>query len=616
MYLMDPDGRIVSWNIGAERIKGYPAEEVIGRHLSLFYMPEDAAAAYRLLAKALARGSAEAEGWRVRRDGSRFWAGVVVTALYDHEHRHIGFAKVTRDLTLDHARRERVRRLREIELAASEQRFATFAQHLPGLAWIKDLKGRYVYVNDAALRAFGAPEREVIGHTDAELFDAEIAEEYRVNDSRALESWTGIQAVEQLRDRHGCVRHSIVSKFPVADGQGNFHRIGGVAIDITERVAAENALVDADRRKTEFLATLAHELRNPLAAIRNAVHLLRRGPDRPDTPVGDLLERQLQQLVRLVDDLLDVSRVSTGKLVLQRRPLDLREIVTNAVEASGMAMAGRRGITTNYPDVPVIVDGDAVRLAQVVTNLLSNAIKFTADTGHIDITLTAGEGEAGITIRDDGAGIDPRLVDRIFDMFAQLDPLSQPSQGGLGIGLTLARHFVVLHGGRIEASSAGPGTGSTFTVTLPRLHEAEPAIRQPAMEDRLAGQRVLVVDDNHDAADSTAMVLSVMGAETRCAYDGPSALESVAAWNPGAVILDLGMPGMDGYELARRIRALPDRRPSLIALSGWGSSADRARTAAAGFDDHWVKPVDPTRLAGLLRPAGRQGRRVTDDRCR
>ena len=614
IFMLDPTGHVISWNLGAERLKGYSEREILGRHLSTFYRPEEIAEGrpVRLLGEALSRGMSSDEGWRVRQDGTLFWASAVITALRDSAARHIGFAKVTRDGTEQRRQDEAARQFAATELMASEERFASFAQHLPGLAWIKDLDGRYTYINDAGIVAFGTSRDAIVGRSDQEIFPPETAAEFRRNDRQALESWTGIQVIERLTDARGVLRHSIVSKFPIAGADGRFQLIGGVAIDITDRVNAEDALHEADRRKTEFLATLSHELRNPLAPIRNSVHLLRtESSDIPRDRIYRMLDQQLEHLVRLVDDLLDVSRITNGKVTLRLEPVDLNTVLRSAVDASGPFIASKHHeLQIGLAEAPVVVEGDTVRLVQVVANLLNNAAKYTADNGRIWLTVRRDGPDAVIAVRDSGIGIPGDMLTRVFDMFTQVDQSLHRAQGGLGIGLALARNLVEMHGGRIEAHSRGPDLGSEFTIRL-RTADALPPGHESG--DRLlpgaAQVRVLVVDDNRDAADSLHLILAGMGADVRCTYDGSSALELVRSWRPATVLLDLGMPGMDGYVVAYRIRhdpAIEDVR--VIALTGWGSTDDRRHTALAGFDDHWVKPVDPAKLREMLAARGRSRR--------
>ena len=372
------------------------------------------------------------------------------------------------------------------------------------------------------------------------------------------------------------------------------------------RRTVEDALRDADRRKDEFLATLAHELRNPLAPMRNALHALRiAGPDAPAAGrMHAMMERQVNHMVRLVDDLLEVSRITRGKIELRMEQVDLAAVVRAAVETSRPLIdAGGHALHIGLPPEPVALRADPVRLAQVIGNLLNNAAKYTPRGGHIRLEVRPGGGEVELEVRDDGVGIPHDMLGKVFDLFTQVDHTRAAAQGGLGIGLTLVRHIVELHGGRIEATSPGPDRGSSFRVRLPIVDGQPPAPPADEPRDLATGpsRRVLVVDDNVDAAESLGLLLRFLGAEVQVAHDGPSALAMLDSFEPELVLLDIGMPGMDGYQVAARVRALPSRRHTmLIALTGWGQSEDRERSRAAGFDEHFVKPVDISTLQSLL----------------
>ena len=616
ILLLDPKGRITTWNAGAERLTGYAESEVLGEPGAGFYTPEARAEGVpeRHLRSAAQAGRVSENGWCVRKDGTRFWASVVMTAVVRQDGTPRCFLVIARDLTL---RREMERQLREaaestkrdadLRLRDSEERFARFAQHLPGLAWIKDTEGRYVYINDAGAEAFGQPRENIYGRTDLDLFPAEMATQFRVNDQRAIAGRTGIEVVEHITLRDGGVRHSIVSKFPIFDASGGTRLVGGIAIDITERVRAEDALRQADRRKDEFLATLSHELRNPLAPLRNSLHVLRsRGGEGRADRMYEMMEQQLTRMVRLVDDLLEVSRITGGKIELRKEPVALASVVESAVETSRpLIEAAAHQLSVELSPEPLLIDADPVRMAQVISNLLNNAAKYTLEGGRITLTAEQQGDEAVVTVRDNGLGIPAEMLPRVFEMFAQVDRTLKRAQGGLGIGLALARTLVEMHGGRIAAHSGGLNRGSEFVVHIPLSRHPLPAAVAP---DPMAGrilpgtrQRVLVVDDSQDGADTLAMVLQTMGADPRVSYDGPSALLAMHDYRPSLVFLDLGMPGMDGYEVAEQIRADPlFDAVRLIALTGFGSEEERRRSREAGFDDHCVKPVDPARLRVIL----------------
>jgi signal transduction histidine kinase len=396
---------------------------------------------------------------------------------------------------------------------------------------------------------------------------------------------------------------------PIRDAHG---RIVGVVLvfrDITQRRGSERALEDADRRKDEFLAMLAHELRNPLAPIRNAAHtlaLLGTGDDRVRW-VSGVIERQVGLMTRLVDDLLDVSRITSGKITLQRTTVSVREVLAQAVEtARPLAESRGQALEVDVPEDAGWVDGDPARLAQAVGNLLDNAIKYTDDGGRIGLRARVEADEVVIVVEDSGVGVDPELLPHVFDLFIQADRSLERKQGGLGLGLTLVRRLVEMHGGRVEAASAGPGLGSAFTIRLPCLaaEVVEPApAAEPAEAARPAGpaRRILVVDDHQDSTDSLALFLRLRGHEVRTAQDGPTALDEIERYRPEVVFLDLGLPGMSGYDVARRVRMRTDLGPlQLVALTGYGTDGDRQKTRDAGFDVHLAKPVDPRAVDTLL----------------
>ncbi len=635
---------------------------------------------------------------------------------------------------------ERIRQMErqraEEALRQSEERFSHFMQHLPGLAWIKDLQGRYVYANDAALRIFQRPRAELYGQTDEQVFPPDTAAQFRNNDQAALASPAGMQVIETLLHDDGVVHHSLVSKFPIPgpddrpalvggmaidvtehmrtravleeseqrfrqlaehvsavfritdphkpevlyvspayeqvwgrpcrslyeqprsfldaihpddrtrvagetlarhvrgeqsdveyrvvrpdgsvrwvrdrgfpihDPAGRVYRVAGIAEDVTDWKEAQQALREADRRKDEFLAMLAHELRNPLAPIRNAVQVMRLlGLNDPHFQrARDLIERQVLHLTRLVDDLLDVSRITRGKIALRLEPVDLAAIVSRAVETSRpLIEANRHQLTLALFAGPVRVVADPTRLEQVFVNLLNNAAKYSERGCSIWVTGERQDSDVLVRIRDTGFGIPAEVLPRIFDLFAQADRTLDRSQGGLGIGLTLVRSLVELHGGTVEAHSEGPGKGSEFVVRLPAVEEASTSGKQAEPGAAVANDgpplSILVVDDNADAADSLAWLLRRWGHEVRTAHDGLAGLKEALAHRPQIVLLDIGLPGLDGYEVARRLRVELGRQALLVAVTGYGQEEDRRLAEEAGFDAHLTKPADPGVLERLL----------------
>jgi signal transduction histidine kinase len=408
----------------------------------------------------------------------------------------------------------------------------------------------------------------------------------------------------------------------MADGASMPARIGGAPMsfegrdclaivvtplnEIQSLKAAEEALRDADRRKDEFLAMLAHELRNPLGPIRNGVEILRSGVDAAKaTRVHDIMARQVDHLVRLVDDLFEVSRFTQGLIELRKGRIDLAEVVRDAVAAT-QSLIAQHGhlLTVSLASEPLPLEADPTRLAQVVTNLIDNAAKFTRPGGRIEISARREDYEAVVSVQDNGAGIPADKLKCIFDLFMQVDSGLDHPTGGLGIGLALVRNLVEMHGGFVEAHSAGVGQGSEFVVRLP-LAIATDATAPAAAAITVAApdvvRRVLVVDDTEDVADALAMLLKTMNAEVRVAYGGRSALENAAAFKPEVVFVDIGMPDMDGYETARRLRQLPDGGGVLlVALTGWGQEEHRRRSREAGFDKHLIKPVSFDSVQALL----------------
>jgi PAS domain S-box-containing protein len=416
-----------------------------------------------------------------------------------------------------------------------------------------------------------------------------------------------------------------VERWVAANGRAYFDAAGrplrfiGTVMDITARKRAEEELKEADRRKDEFLAMLAHELRNPLAPIRNAAALIgMTGGGAGDAEnlrtAREMIERQVEHLTRLVDDLLDVSRITRGRVTLQPETVALSEVFARAVETSRPLVEARRHrLDVSLPPAPILVEGDPTRLAQVVENLLTNAAKYTDAGGEIRLSGEVEDGPGGpqavVRVRDNGIGMAAELLPHVFDLFTQDERTLDRSQGGLGIGLTLVRRLVELHGGRVEALSEGPGRGSEFVVRLPVARKSEVESRKseeggsaaPNADFRIPNLRVLVVDDNADSAESLSLIFSLQGYEVRAAHDGQAALDAAAEFAPDVIVLDIGLPVMDGYEVARRLRERPEEgRLLLVALTGYGQERDRERALAAGFNHHLVKPVNFTELLSLV----------------
>ncbi len=448
---------------------GRSPEEIIGRPIADIIGPEAFAQLRPQFEKALGGQVVRYEEQVPYQGIGLRWVNAVYTPTRNAAGVPDGWVAVVLDLT--------ERRQMEEALRQSEQRFARFMEQLPGLAWIKDLQGRYVYANDAAFKVFGCTREELYGKTDDQVFPPETAAQFQHHDRQALASERGVQIIETLEHKDGLVHHSLVSKFPILGPEGSPAFVGGMAIDITDRVQAEaemqaisDRLREADRRKDEFLATLAHELRNPLAPIRNAIELLRHadGNTALREKAQGMMERQVKQMIRLVDDLLDISRITRGKLRLRLESVTLAVVVRSAIETAQPAIdAQGHQLTLSLPPEPILLSADPIRLAQVFSNLLNNAAKYTEKGGHIVLTAERQGGEVRVAVRDTGIGIAPERLAHVFEMFSQEIPALERSHGGLGIGLSLVRGLVELHGGSVAAHSAGPGKGSEFVVRLP-----------------------------------------------------------------------------------------------------------------------------------------------------
>lgn len=486
--------------------------------------------------------------------------------------------------------RERARALVADRLRESQKQLAHTLESITDALVTFDRHWCFTYVNTEAERLLGRSRQELLGHVVWDLFPELIGTSVD-RDLRRVASERITLEVESINPRTERVFLNRVYPGPEDGVAMYFH-------DITQRKRAEDVLREADRRKDQFLATLAHELRNPLAPIRNASRvILVKGAEDPQLKWGaEVISRQVQYMSRLLDDLLDVSRISRNRLDLRKEWVDLAQLIVNAVETSRPAIdAHRHALSVSPPAEQVLIDADAVRVTQVIANLLNNAAKYTPDGGRIELRAERQGNEAVISVKDNGIGIPAASQKDVFEIFWQDPAAAVHSPGGLGIGLSLAKGLVELHGGRIEVRSDGEGSGSEFIVVLPAVCETTPAVPDPPAPSFVAGKvrRVLVVDDIKDNADSLARVLEGMGHEVRVAYGGADALEIAASMKPTVVLLDIGMPPPDGMEVCRKIRQKPWGTAILIgALTGWGQENDRKRTREAGFDLHFTKPVD------------------------
>ena len=465
--------------------------------------------------------------------------------------------------------------------------------------------------NAGAERIFGYTADEMIGQSITLLIPPERQDEEPKLLER-LRRGESIDHFETVRVTKGGRRIDIsLTVSPVRDANGRLIGASKIARDITQRKQAEAALREADRRKDEFLATLAHELRNPLAPIRNSLHILRlkAANDTAADSVCEMMERQVNHMVRLVDDLMEVSRITRGSIELRREPIDLAAVIRSAVETSRPLIEGAgHQLAISLPREAISLYGDEVRLAQVFANLLNNAAKYTDRGGQIWITARRDGSDVAVTVRDNGIGLEANVLPVVFDMFMQADRKHERSQGGLGIGLTLVKSLVEMHGGSVSVQSAGPNQGSEFTVRLPIAKHAPREVTAPTTPQSVtqSRRRVLVVDDNADSAASLGMLLKILSMDVKLANDGWTALATIESFRPDVVLLDLGMPGMDGFEVARRVRERSEFDGIvLIALTGWGQPDDRDRTQAAGFQHHLVKPADIAALRLLLGSVGK-----------
>jgi len=481
-----------------------------------------------------------------------------------------------------------------------------------------DIHGDIVYWNRGAEEAYGYTKEQALGRKRSELLATSPPASVFMDTLLNQGNWTG-ELVQTMSDGRMVVVDARMVLESASDPRRLVLETNHV---ITERKQMEQSLRDhaeeltaADRSKDEFLAMLAHELRNPLAPLRNALQILREPAATADTVTRaqEIMGRQIQNMTRIIDDLLDVSQLTRGTIQLQRRPMKVTALVAHAVELNeGQINERGQELSISLPPDDLFVDGDAVRLEQALANLLNNASKFTHQGGHIWLHAErvpgkgGGPGEVAIRVRDDGTGMSADLVPRVFDLFMQADRSLARSQGGLGIGLTVVRRLIEAHGGSVEAASPGLGQGSEFGLRLPSisdsaLHAFREAQPMEASSPKAVAQRVLVAEDNVDAAEALAVLLTLAGHEVQVTHDGLSTLTSAVTFRPQVIFLDIGMPGIDGYETARQLRRLPGlERVRLVAITGYGQDTDRLRAKEAGFDHHLTKPVEPETVLQLL----------------
>ncbi|MCE9526400.1 MAG: PAS domain S-box protein [Planctomycetales bacterium] len=609
---MTLDGNILSWNAGAERLFGYSPAEVIGWPITLIIPPERFAENPALLER-IRKGERKEhfETVRITKDGRRIDVSLTVSPVRASDGQIIGASKVARDITEQKRAAERLRQSEANARRLLELNQTTMAS-MAEVLYTVDRLGLVTYLNPEGERLFGWKLEELLGrrmhdvthykHPDGSPFPIEECSGFPVlRDGHILKNFEDV-----FIRKDGTFFPVSYSSSPLRDVNGEIIGLTVVFQDITQRKQSEQALRDADRRKDEFLAILAHELRNPLAPIRNSLQILRLGSqnDPATDQVAEMMERQVNHMVRLVDDLMEVSRITRGKIELRKEMVEVASILRSAVETSRPIIdSAEHRLAISLPPEPLTLEGDAVRLTQVIANLLNNAAKYTPANGQIRLSVRREGKDVVITVADNGAGIPTEMLPRVFDLFTQVDHHADRAQGGLGIGLTLVKNLVEMHGGSVQANSQGLGKGSEFVVRLPlavqhrQSLKKESKVRQAVV---LAPRRVLVVDDNRDAAETLGMLLKILGAEVRVVFNGPAALEAMRTFEPAVVLLDIGMPGMDGHEVARRIRQMPEyQNVTLIAVTGWGQEGDRRNSKIAGFDHHLIKPADVGALETL-----------------
>jgi PAS domain S-box-containing protein len=569
--------------------------------------PDDNVERVKRLRRAIETGEPYEAEYRFRARHGEQWVISRGLVEYDYDGKPLAFAGVLIDIT-DRKHAEHEQQRIATDLARLSRIHDTVLSATDDFAFIFDRQGRFRYANRRLLDVWGKTLDQFVGKTCAEVGYQQWHHDLHTRDiDRVLHTRQAVRGEVAFTGANGVSAVHDYILTPVLDPDGEVEVIVGTSRDVTDRKRTEEALKEADRQKNAFLAQLAHELRNPLAPILNASRILRSGQSPRDTAwSSDIVDRQVHHLTRLIDDLLDISRISRNKLELRRERVELREIVQNAVEVSRPAIEHKRHeFIIEVPAEPMNLFADPARLTQALMNLLVNAAKYTDPGGRIELAAALEDKHVVLRVKDNGIGIEGAVLPRVFDMFFQADSSLERAQGGLGIGLSLVKSVVQLHGGTIEAISGGIGRGSEFIVRLP-AHPAETAQPVPSsaaqgIGDAATARRVLVVDDNRDAADSLAIFLQTAGHVVHIAYDGESALQAADQLRPEVAIIDLGMPKMSGYEVCRRIRERDwGRQALLVAQTGWGQDEDKKRTREAGFDSHLVKPVDPMVIMRLI----------------
>lgn len=602
----DVDGRITTMNAVAEALTGWTIQEASGMHLdSVFRIVNEETRrpvtnpAMRALREGVIVGLAN-HTVLISKQETECPIDDSAAPIRCKDGEIVGCVLVFRDIT----ERHRV----EAALRESERRYRAIGEAIDFGIWVCDVEGRNTYASNSFLRMVGLTLEQCSGYNWANLLHPDDSEKTVAAWKECVKNGGVWDREHRFKGVDGQWHYVLARGVPVRDDAGTIKGWAGINLDISRLKQAEQQLQDTDRRKDEFLAILAHELRNPLAPVRNALLILRskNANDSELEWARNVIDRQIQQMTRLIDDLMDVSRISRDKLELRRERIELSKAVRDAVEISRPLIDQQQHqLIVNLPSEPVMLDADPTRLGQVLWNLLNNAAKYTEKGGRIELSAARRGSDVVLILKDSGIGIPASHLPTLFTMFSQVEGALSRSQGGLGIGLCLVRRLVEMHGGTIEARSDGLGQGSEFIVRLPAIMDSESASSKPASSGEVpiasSKHKVLVVDDNRDSASSMAMLLGMMGNNVRSSYDGEEAVQAAREFLPHIVLLDIGLPKLNGYEVAQRIRQEPwGQKMFLVAVTGWGQDDDKRKAKDAGFDQHLVKPVDPTLLMNLL----------------
>jgi PAS domain S-box-containing protein len=620
IFLLDRDGYIRTWNTGAELIKGYRAGEIVGQHFSRFYLPEEVAAGKpaRELEIARATGHYREEGWRVRKDGSLFWASVVISTVRETDGEVTGFLKITRDLT--------DRKRAEDALRESEEKFRLLVESVGDYAiFMLDPEGRVASWNPGAERVKGYRAEEILGQHFSRFYPQGDIDSGKPGRELTIAEKEGRYQEEGWRLRKdGSTFWASVTIAPMRDASGTLRGYAKVTQDLSARreydaqqirlLREQTARTEAEKAnqiKDEFLAVLSHELRTPLNAIVGWAHLLRSGTALPPAQVEkglDAIERNATIQTQIVSDVLDISRMTSGKVRLNPKRVDPADVVSAAIDTVRPAAEAKQiQLRNSAPEEPAYIYADPDRLQQVVWNLLQNAVNFTPAGGSVEAGLARHESHVEITIRDTGIGIHADFLPHVFDSFRQADSSSSRRHGGLGLGLAIVKRLVELHGGRVDARSGGAGSGTTMSVRLPLMPLTAASIDTTAAtgstRTRLGGVSVLVVDDHADTRELVAAVLGQAGARVILGRDAGEGLALLRERRPDVLVCDLEMPAESGYELMEKVRALPPNQGGLtpaLALTAYAREEDRVASLAAGFQRHMPKPARPDDLAAAV----------------